>query len=72
MTAPDFSHLNALQFRLHNEARALAAATSASERELRAVWVAQIEREIAAEYAFLGITPCTASDAELLAHLDKI
>jgi hypothetical protein len=57
---------------LHNETRALAVATNASERELRAVWVAQIEREIAGEYAFLGITPCTASDEELLADLDTL
>lgn len=68
----DFAHLNALQHRLHKETRALAAATNASERELRAVWVAQIEREIAGEYAFLGITPCTASDEELLADLDTL
>lgn len=67
-----FSHLSALQYRLHNETRALAAARTDQERKMRAVWVAQIEREITAEYAFLGVTPCTASDAELLADLDKL
>lgn len=66
---PDFTHLNALQHRLHNETRALNAATNAGAREMRAVWVTQIEREIAGEYAFLGITPCTATDDELLADL---
>lgn len=65
----DFSHLNALQHRLSNEQGYLAAAKTDGERELRTMWVSQIEREIAAEYAHLGITPCTMSDDELLAEL---
>lgn len=67
MTA--FTHLNALQHRLSNEQGYLAAAKTDGERNLRTVWIAQIEREIAAEYAHLGITPCTMSDDELLAEL---
>lgn len=65
----DFTHLNALQHRLSNEQGYLAAAKTDGERELRTVWMAQIEREIAAEYQHLGITPCTMTDDELLAEL---
>ncbi len=65
----DFSHLNALQHRLSNEQGYLAAAKTDGERELRTVWIFQIEREIAAEYAHLGIERCTMSDDELLAEL---
>ncbi len=68
----DFTHLSALQHRLHNEQRALKAARTDQERALRAVWVAQCEREIAGEYAFLNIAPCDASDEELLAGLDTL
>jgi len=42
------------------------------ERDLRAVWVAGIEREIEAEYRFLGIEQTVTdniSDDELLAEL---
>ena len=44
----DTSHLDALQLRLSHERSYLAAAKSDGERELRSVWIAQIEREIAA------------------------
>lgn len=51
----DRTHLDALELRLSNERMRLAAAKRPRERELRAVWVAGIEREIAAEKRFLGI-----------------
>jgi hypothetical protein len=43
------SHLSALQARLSNERVRLANATTKQERDMRAVWVAQIEKEIARE-----------------------
>ncbi len=68
----DTSHLVALCEGLQRERARLASATP-SERALRSVWVAQREREIAAEMRFLGM-PDDASepaltDAELLAEL---
>lgn len=54
MTTPETrAHLHALELRLSNERARLAAATSKDERALRTVWIAQIEREISAERAFL-------------------
>lgn len=70
---PDTSHLVALQIGLAHERARLASARSEPERASRAVWVAQREREIAGEFAFLGMDsapPIVAmSDAELLAEL---
>jgi hypothetical protein len=60
-------HLTALTRRLSNEKVALAIAKGAQEIALRTVWVAQIEKEIASEYAFLGFEPM--NDDELLAEL---
>jgi len=51
----DLSHLNALQVRLSHERVRLANATTDRERQMWAVWVAGIEREIAEEHRFLGI-----------------
>lgn len=51
----DYSHLDALEFRLHNERKRLENAKSEYEREMRSVWVAGIEKEIACELKFLGI-----------------
>jgi hypothetical protein len=63
-------HLSALQLQLSNERVRLANATTAGERELRAVWVAQLEREIAGEHAFLGERiGDDMTDDELLAAL---
>jgi hypothetical protein len=42
----NMDHLDALELRLSNERIRLASATSPQERELRAVWVKQIEKEI--------------------------
>ena len=57
------NHLDALNLRLSNERIRLAAATSEGERELRKVWIAQLEKEVAGEIEFLG------SDDDLLAEL---
>lgn len=71
------THLDVLNLRLSHERLRLAAAKSEAERQLRSVWVAQMEREIAAEYVFLGIAqPATLdeillSDDELLAELTR-
>ncbi len=51
----DMSHLIALEQRLSNEQAYLAKAKTENERELRKVWIAQIEKEIASEKKFLGI-----------------
>jgi len=66
-------HLEVLQTLLSNERARLAASTTPQERELRAVWVAQAERELEGEFAFLGMPASTApseiDDDELLAEL---
>lgn len=70
------SHLDAILFRLSNERARLSQATSLKEIEMRKVWVAGIEQELANEYKFLGIKPQTLaevlseiSDDELLLEL---
>lgn len=69
------THLDCLLLRLSHERARLTAAKSAGDRELRACWVSGIEKEIAAEYVFLGIAqPLTLdeilmSDDELLREL---
>lgn len=66
------SHLNALELRLSKERNYLAMAKSEGERELRRVWISQIENEIAAEIAFLNkkaAPEVDMSDDELLAEL---
>ena len=69
----DTSHLFALQHRLSNERSRFLEAATDSERELRAVWVSQIEREIYFEYQRLGVQPdeppADLTDDELLAEL---
>jgi hypothetical protein len=65
----DFTHLDALLLRLSHERARLAASKSQKEREHRTVWAAGIEREIAAEYKFLGIEPFNDDDDELLRQL---
>lgn len=57
-------HYTALMNRLSNEKGYLAAATKQSEIELRTVWIAQIEKEIAQEEMFLkskGVNVYTVS-----------
>ena len=67
----DESHLNALQVGLSNERVRLANAKTSGEKELRAVWVRQYEKQIADERAFLGLGDelPEMSDDELLAEL---
>ena len=63
-------HLDTLRLGLSHERDRLAAAKTDAERAIRAVWVAQREREIAGEERFLGIAPAAPiSDDELLAAL---
>lgn len=60
----DTTHYVALMTRLSNEKGYLAAATKQSEIELRTVWIAQIEKEIAQEELFLkskGVNVYTVS-----------
>jgi len=71
----DTSHLDALQLRLSHERGYLAAAKSEGERQLRTVWIAQIESEIAHELAHLGrVNPVDVdmTDDELLAELGAL
>lgn len=65
------THLDALELNLSNERARLAAATSPKEIALRRVWVAQLEKEVASELAFLGKSAPTLdmSDDELFREL---
>lgn len=73
----DLTHLNALETRLSNERNYLAREENTLNRKgiaIRKIWISQIQKEIAAEYKFLGIAPLTIdeitmSDDELLAEL---
>lgn len=70
----DLTHLNALEVNLSHERVRLSQATAAQDIALRKVWVAQLEREVADEYVFLGIAPTTGVDLsvdELLAELQS-
>lgn len=66
------NHLDVLNLCLSNERIRLAAATTESEIALRTVWVAQLDREVAAELAFTGsVASVTAlSDDDLLSQLN--
>ncbi len=46
-------HLDHLELRLSNERMRLSRATSAGEREIRSVWVLQLEKEVQGEREFL-------------------
>ena len=72
----NFSHLDALQSRLARENGRLAAAKTLTEQNFRLAQIASCEKEIAAEYKFLGIEPVSLddiimSDDELLAELAR-
>lgn len=64
-------HLASLQLRLSSERARLAAATRPGEIELRRVWVAQIEKEIERERAYVmpEARNIEMSDDELLEQL---
>ena len=55
-------HLSALRLRLAKERRRLADATSPIEANIRGIWVAQCEREVAAELKFLGLPADDTAD----------
>lgn len=57
------THLSALRVRLSHERDYLARAKTQAEVDLRTVWIAQIEKEIASELAFLGLSESTDADA---------
>ena len=70
----NLTHLDALRIRLSHERVRLSEAKSDKEKELRAVWVAQIEKEIAGEMKFLGISEVSddvkkMTDEEILSEL---
>lgn len=67
------THLNALRINLSNERARMETAKSEAERELRSVWVIQLEKEIAAEMKFLGFveTEIEISDDDLFNELTK-
>lgn len=70
----DLSHLDALLGRLARERGRLENATNAREADFRRREIASCEKEIAAEYKFLGIEPLTLdeimmSDDDLLSEL---
>jgi hypothetical protein len=68
----DGSHLAALELGLSHERERLAKAKTEGERALRRVWIAQMEKEIAGELAFLAKQNSDLpdmTDDELLAAL---
>ncbi|MCY9738183.1 hypothetical protein M5X17_31310 [Paenibacillus alvei] len=71
----DTSHLDALNVRLSHERSYLSEAKTEQERELRNVWIAQIEKEITIEKKFLGVEEDVGidivGDDELLNELFK-
>lgn len=66
-------HLNALEVNLSNERVRLYNAKTCAERDLRSVWVSQLEREVAKEKEFIGyVEPAGISgmsEDELMAEL---
>lgn len=70
----DFGHLDALNLRLSHERERWRLAKSVAERNMRSVWVAQLEKEITHERVFLGLTAQpeieSINDDDLLAALE--
>ena len=62
----DTTHLVALQTRLANEQKRLAAAKTAKEKSMREVWVKGIENEIEDEFKFLGLKSEVSEDVAAL------
>lgn len=56
------SHLNALLLNLSNERVRLANAKTQGERELRSVWVKQLEKEVANEKTNFSVEEITEDD----------
>lgn len=64
--------LDAMRLRLSHERARRDNAKSPQERQLRSVWVTQIEKEIETELKFLGKDDTdTMSDEELLRELKR-
>jgi hypothetical protein len=66
------SHLDALNVRLSHERSYLLEAKTNQEKELRKVWISQIEKEIEKEKEFLNMktfAPSAVSDDDLLNEL---
>lgn len=70
----DFSHLNAIQDRIHREEMRLLTASTDRERSFREHEIMMAKREEAAEYKFLGIEPQPVDEnmsiEDILAELD--
>lgn len=74
MSNNELGHLAALETHLSHERTRLANAKTEGEKTMRAVWVAQLEKEIAGEKKILGIvedaeTKTRPSNEELLSQL---
>ena len=71
----DTSHLVAIYERLERERARLKAATTSRDAEFRACQIAQAEKELEAEYRFLGMTPTAelpeVSDDEIFRELSN-
>jgi hypothetical protein len=61
-------HLSALELRLSNERIRFNSSKSKKEKEMRAVWIKQIEKEIEGEKKFSGSAE-QMSEEELFAEL---
>ena len=61
----DLMHLHSLELRLSNERMRLSEATSQSEKDLRSVWVKQLEKEIRGEIEFLASRGITVQKATI-------
>ena len=61
----DLMHLHSLELRLSNERMRLSEATSQSEKDLRSVWVKQLEKEIQGEIEFLASKGITVQKATI-------
>lgn len=63
------THLHALNLNLSNERIRLSNAKTDGEIELRSIWIAQLEKEIAEEEKLLGLKQPDISDDDLLSEL---
>ena len=72
-TMPDTTHLTALHTRLSHERGSLTLEKTSKGRSLRAVWIGQLEKEIACERILLGLADEPAipemTDEGILAQL---
>jgi len=68
----DTSHLDALTRHLSQERVRLSLATKQGEIALRKVWIAQLEKEIEGEMAFIGYEAEELNDDELAAALKDL